>query len=101
MGFSCEELLILPDLFERIQDRAPAIRFMARRAGVAEIADELDGGRLDIAVGCYPPAISRYGHMKLFEASRLLLQSSAYKLVGRYRLRWILIRASCVRSTTR
>jgi len=67
MGFSCEELLILPELSERVQERAPSLRFMARRVGVAEIGDELDNGKLDVAVGCYPPATTRYGHVQLFE----------------------------------
>lgn len=67
LGFSCEELLILPDLAERVQDRAPGLRFMARRVGGSTVGDELDTGRLDMAVGCYPPAASRYGHVTLFE----------------------------------
>lgn len=67
MGFSCEELLILPELSERVQDGAPGIRFMARRVGSAEVGGELDNGELDVAVGCYPPATARYEHVQLFE----------------------------------
>lgn len=67
MGFSCEELLILPELSERMQERAPNLRFMARRVGIGEIGSELDNGQLDVAVGCYPPGTTRYEHVQLFE----------------------------------
>lgn len=67
LGFSCEELLILPDLSERVQERAPGLRFMARRVGAAEIGARLDDGEIDIAIGCYPPATTRYEHVTLFE----------------------------------
>lgn len=67
IGFSCEELLILPDLSERMQQLAPGLRFMARRAGASGIGAQLDHGELDLAVGCYPPATTRYESVQLFE----------------------------------
>ncbi|MGV6876265.1 LysR family transcriptional regulator [Pseudochelatococcus sp. B33] len=67
MGFSCEELLILPALSERTQEAAPGLRFMARRVGTTEVGNQLDNAELDVAVGCYPPAPARYEHVQLFE----------------------------------
>lgn len=67
LGFSCEELLILPELAERVRERGPGLRFMAQRVIGSAIGDELDAGRIDMGVGCYPPAAQRYGHVVLFE----------------------------------
>ncbi len=66
IGFSCEELLILPELSERMQGRAPDIRFVARRLESGQASEQLDNGQLDVAIGCYPPAPRRYEHTKLF-----------------------------------
>jgi len=67
LGFSCEELLILPDLAASLKAIAPSIKVMARRVVSGEIGPELDEGKIDLAIGCYPPAAARYRHRILFE----------------------------------
>jgi LysR family transcriptional activator of mexEF-oprN operon len=67
LGFSCEELLILPALAASLKATAPGIKIMARRVFSGEMGRELDEGGIDLAIGCYPPAPVRYHHRSLFE----------------------------------
>lgn len=67
LGFSCEELLILPDLAASLRVVARGIKVMARRVLSGDVGRELDDGSVDLAIGCYPPAPSRYRHSVLFE----------------------------------
>jgi len=43
------------------------MKLVARRVQSSEIGRELDEGKLDLAVGCYPPGPTRYRHRVLFE----------------------------------
>jgi DNA-binding transcriptional LysR family regulator len=67
LGFSCEELLIVPDLAASMRTIGPGMKLIARRVLSSEIGRELDEGKLDVAVGCYPPGPARYRHRVLFE----------------------------------
>lgn len=67
LGFTCEELLIVPDLAASLRTIGPGMKVMARRVMSSDIGRELDEGKLDLGIGCYPPSLVRYRHRVLFE----------------------------------
>lgn len=67
IGFSCEELLLLPELGLALEQAAPGLKVMAQRVLTDQIGKALDDAAIDLAVGCYPPQPTRYHHSLLFE----------------------------------
>ncbi|WP_398480419.1 LysR family transcriptional regulator [Tardiphaga sp.] len=67
IGFSCEELLLMPDLSGQLTDTAPGVKLISHRVLASKIGRELDEGLIDLAIGCYPPSPDRYRHKVLFE----------------------------------
>ncbi len=58
LGFSSEmEVLIMADLTARLRREAPRIRLLGRPVARGEVHRLLDEAQLDLAVGCFEPAI--------------------------------------------
>jgi DNA-binding transcriptional LysR family regulator len=67
LGFSCDELLLLPDLSSRLEARGSGLKISAQRAADEQVGNDLDEGVLDLAIGCYAPKPARYRSRHLFE----------------------------------
>ncbi|WP_181905297.1 LysR family transcriptional regulator [Aestuariispira insulae] len=65
VGFTCEELLLLPDLVARMAVSAPGIRIRAVRVFGDDVGRALDQGDIDLSVVCFPLVPARYRHQKL------------------------------------
>lgn len=70
LGLSSEaELLLLPDLTARMRSLAPGISLLARGCHPDEVDAMLDGGAIDVAVGCTYSQASRYVCETLYDAA--------------------------------
>lgn len=67
VGFSCEELLLLPELSSGLANLGPGLKIVAQRALADQVGNELDESVLDIAIGCYAPEPARYRSVHLFD----------------------------------
>ncbi|RWP99103.1 LysR family transcriptional regulator [Mesorhizobium sp.] len=67
IGFSCEELLLLPDLVVRLGRSGPGLKAIARRVVADEAGEQLDEGVIDIAIGPFSVTSTRHRCMKLFD----------------------------------
>ena len=67
IGFSCEELLVLPELSSGLEQLGPGLKIVAQRALADHVGTELDEGVIDLAIGCYAPELARYRSVHLFE----------------------------------
>lgn len=69
VGMSAEvELLLLPDLTARLRRLAPGIKILARGCQPDEVDRMLDGGAIDLAVGCTYAQASRRICEMLFDS---------------------------------
>jgi LysR family transcriptional activator of mexEF-oprN operon len=66
IGFSSEELVLLPLLSQALEATGPGLRLVALRMPATQVAEELDQGSLDLAIGCYGAMPSRYRTRELF-----------------------------------
>lgn len=67
IGFSCEELLLLPELSSGLEQLGPGLKIVAQRVLADQVGNELDQGVIDLAIGCYAPEPARYRSVHLFE----------------------------------
>jgi DNA-binding transcriptional LysR family regulator len=66
IGFSCDELLILPELSSTLSNLGNGLRIVARRALADQVGRDLDSDTIDLAIGCFAPSPSRYRRLELF-----------------------------------
>jgi DNA-binding transcriptional LysR family regulator len=67
IGFSCEELLVLPELSAGLEQVGPGLKIVAQRVVADHVGSALDEGTVDLAIGCYAPELARYRSVHLFE----------------------------------
>lgn len=76
LGLSAEaELLALPGLVTRLAREAPHVRLLSRAVTRAGVADLLDDGTVDVAVGCFEDSAVRHRRQDLFEETHLCCYS--------------------------
>ncbi len=67
IGFSCEELLVLPELSSGLEQLGRGLKLVAQRVLAENVGLELDEGVIDLAIGCYAPEPARYRSVHLFD----------------------------------
>lgn len=66
LGFSCDELLLLPELSSSLSSFSKGLRIIAQRALADQVGKDLDDETIDLAIGCFTPSPSRYRSLELF-----------------------------------
>lgn len=70
LGFSSElEILLLPKLTACLRAQAPGISLLTRSVARSDVHRMLDGGELDLAIGCFDYGLERHCGTPLFEQS--------------------------------
>jgi LysR family transcriptional activator of mexEF-oprN operon len=66
IGFSCDEVVLLPLLGQALEAAGPGLKVVAQRLSSDTIMGELDQGSIDLAVGCYVDMPTRFRTRELF-----------------------------------
>lgn len=70
LGLSAEtEFLLMPPLIARLRESAPGLRVLVRATNRAEVADRLDDGAIELAVGCFERAGPSHLRRGLYDES--------------------------------
>lgn len=85
-GSDYSSAIILPHLLKKIAKAAPSVELRVLSTAVSNVAEELDAGRVDMAIGVFVERDSR------FEALRLSDIDLVYVSSGRFRRRTLTIK---------
>jgi DNA-binding transcriptional LysR family regulator len=67
LGFSCDELLLVPELSLSLEACGRGLKILAQRVPDEQVGDYVDEGVIDLAIGCYALKPARYRSTPLLE----------------------------------
>lgn len=74
------EVYFLPTLLERLREKAPGVSFSTVRNTTANLKDELEAGKVDLAIGLLPQLKGGFFQRKLFRQRYVCLFRQGHRL---------------------